>query len=160
MKTSKLMKILSFLIFSLSIQSLASIEFKDYLITNEVKWRKLALKDISTLQQAFESPSKKSTFTIREFNYLKEKSLKKNVHTWLIDYNSYGFKITQKTPLKLNKITYGYLIKAVHKSSKKIFKQYISIKNNKLVTLTCQSNKVNNEFIACGNSLNSFSWKK
>ncbi len=160
MKASNLMKALNLLIFFLSIQSLASIELKDYSISNEVKWQKLAIKNTSTLRQAFESPSKNSIFTIREFKNLKEKSLKKNVHAWLIDYSSYGFKVTQKAPLKLNEMTYGYLVEALHKSSKKIFKQYISIKNNKLVTLTCHSNKVNSEFIACGKSLNSFSWKK
>ncbi len=154
------MKILSLLLILLSTHSLASIDLEDYSIRDDVKWEKLKLKDTSTLRQAFESPSKKSTFTIREFTNLKEKSLKKNVHSWLRDYKSYGFTITKKTPIKLNKNTYGYLIEALHKNSGKIFKQYMSINEDKLVTLTCHSDRVDSEFKTCGTSLKSFSWKE
>lgn len=153
------MKFLIFLLLCISLQSIASIEFEDYSVSENPDWTVLNLKDSSTLRAAFEAPSKKSTFTIREFYSLKETSLKKNVSKWLTDYKSYGFTISDNKPLKLSNNTYGYLIEALHKKSGKIFKQYMSIQGDKLVTLTCHSDRVDEEFKACSDSLKSFSWK-
>lgn len=154
------MKTLCILLLFLSSQSIASIDFEDYSLTEGTTWTSLKLKDTSTLRAAFEAPSKKSTFTIREFDNIKERSLKKNVRSWLADYRSYGFTITNKRPVKLNEKTYGYMIEALHKNSGKIFKQYMSIRKEKLVTLTCHSARIDSEFKTCGESLSKFTWTK
>lgn len=151
--------LLFFSIYS-SVSSAAPVDFKDYVFEETSGWKSLKLKDVTTLRAAFKAPSKKSTFTVREFDNIKEPSLKKNVAKWLSDYKSYGFTVTHKRPLKLNKETYGYLIEALHKKSGKIFKQYMSIKDDKLVTLTCHSDRIDEEFNECGKSLLKFTWKK
>ncbi len=138
----------------------ASIDFESYTIESSDNWTQLRLKNTTSLKAAFEAPSKKSTFTIREFNNIREKSLKKNALKWLTDYKSYGFTITHKRPLKLNERTYGFLIEALHKKSGKIFKQFMSINGETLVTLTCQSDRIDSEFTSCSDSMLEFTWNK
>lgn len=135
---------------------------KDHYTVNleRLNWNKLEVKKNKQIKVVLESPSKSSTFTLRESTTEKNKSLKQYVYSWLKDYNTYGLKITDKKPVKMNEKTYGYKVTSVHESSGKMFVQYISIAGDKLVTLTCQSHRVDNELKACAESLSSFSWKK
>ena len=108
---------------------------------------------------AFESPTKKSTLTLRKFK-VKEKKLQKNqVNTWIKDYNSYGFSITTQKPLKLNTGAKGFFIKAFHKNFEKNFLQFISIKDGHMSTLTCKSSNAS-ELEKCKEAMMTFTWKK
>ena len=139
--------------------SMASINFGDYSLNKNLNWEALNLKNNPDLKAAFKAPSNKSTFTVREFENIKETSLKKNVASWVKDYTSYGLKITESKPIKLKDGAYVYFIEAIHKKTKKIFSQYMSIKDRKLITLTCQSDGHNKELKVCVNTLKSFTWK-
>lgn len=131
----------------------------EFQILNPPKnWTHLEVTGKNELFFALQSKSKDSSFTLRTFEN-PDPSLKKNAVSWLRDYKSYGFKITSSKPVKFNNETYGYQIQALHKKSGKVFNQYMSIKNKKLLVLTCQSNKPNKEFNKCNESLTSFSWK-
>jgi len=120
-------------------------------------WERVDVSNKDEIVIALQPPSKNSSFTLREFSS-PNPSLKQNVVSWMTDYKAYGFKILSSKPVKLNDKTYGYFIQALHKKSKKVFKQYMSIKNKKLVVLTCHSNSKSNEFSDCAESLTSFSW--
>lgn len=135
------------------------LDSNDYSIGQTPKsWKQININTKDEIVLALQSESEKSSLTIREFKST-DPSLKKNAVKWLQDYKSYGFKILSSKPVKLNDETYGYLIQALHKKSKKVFRQYMSIKNKKLVVLTCHSDRLDNEFKACSESLTSFSWK-
>jgi len=121
-------------------------------------WEIVDVQNKDEILVALQPLSQNSSFTLREFKS-SNPSLKQNVVSWMAGYKSYGFKILSSKPVKLNDKTYGYFIKALHKKSKKVFKQYMSIKNKKLVVLTCHSNKQGKEFSDCEKSLTSFSWK-
>lgn|GEM_PF-1917989 len=131
----------------------------DYQITKTPKdWTQINIANKNEISLALQSKSKDSSFTLRTFKN-PDPSLKKNAVSWLRDYKSYGFEILASKPVKLNNETYGYQIEALHKKSGKVFKQYMSIKNKKLLVLTCHSNEANKEFQMCSESLASFSWK-
>ena len=153
------MKTLITLLFLIPLHSVASINFGDYSLTKKLDWKILNLRNNPDLKAAFRSPSTKSTFTVREFENIKETSLKKNAASWVKDYTSYGLKITDSKPVKLKDGTYVYHIEAVHNKTRKIFSQYMSIKGRKLITLTCQSNGYSKELKDCKNTLKSFTWK-
>lgn len=154
-----MMKTLITLLLLAPIYSVASINFGDYSLEQKLDWEMLNLKNNPDLKAAFKSPSKRSIFTVREFNNIKETSLKKNAASWAKDYTSYGLRITDSKPIKLKDGTYVYYIEAVHNKTNKIFSQYMSIKDRKLITLTCQSGSHNKELKDCKNTLKSFTWK-
>lgn len=132
---------------------------KDYSLSlPEEEWEAFKVKDKQEISLALKTKLGDTSLTVREFE--SKKTLKENVSTWLKDYRSYGFAVTQSRPVKLGPETYGFQVKALHKKSGKIFNQYMSIKNEKLLILTCQSDKKNKDFDQCEKSLNSFSWKK
>lgn len=122
-------------------------------------WTRLNVENKNEIFLALQSKTKDSSLTLRQFES-PDPSLKKNAVSWLRDYKAYGFKILKSKPVKMNNETYGYQIEALHKKSGKVFKQYMSIKNKKLLVLTCHSDKADKEFNACEESLTSFSWKK
>jgi hypothetical protein len=161
----KALCLISFLICSTAAASLEKNTAHDIFSTDEFKitnppkdWTQLKIADKAELFLALQSESKDSSLTLRTFDN-SDPSLKKNVVSWLRDYKSYGFRITSSKPVKLNADTYGYQIEALHKKSGKVFKQYMSIKNKKLLVLTCHSDKPDKDFSKCGESLTSFSWK-
>jgi len=110
-----------------------------------------------SIQSAFESPTKKSTLTIRKFEVIEKKLLKDQVNDWIKDYNSYGFNIKTQRPLKLTTGAKGFFIEAFHKDFDKNFSQFVSINDGRMSTLTCKSS-VAAELVKCKEALMTFSW--
>ena len=142
--------------------SFASVEHNfatDLYKINTPSWSPLDVESKTEISLALQTQDKATSLTIREFKNI-QKTLKQSVSKWLADYKSYGFSISKSKPVKLNDKTYGYQIKAQHKKSGKLFNQYMTINNKKLLVITCQSSNDKDDFKSCDESLKSFSWKK
>lgn len=120
-------------------------------------WKPMTLAGVQEIDLALESPSKKSTFTIRSFSNTKNKSLKANAKNWIRLYKSYGFKINASKPFKLKSGAKGFLIDSTHKKTKKNFIQFVALKENQMTTLTCQSQSYEGELELCTQALKTFS---
>ena len=129
-----------------------------YSINQPSGWKKLDTGNKPEILLALKAKKSNTSFTVREFKS-SGKSLKTSAQSWIRDYKSYGFNIDYSKPIKLDDQTYGFQIKALHKKSNKVFNQYMSINNDKLLILTCQAEQKNLDFENCGESLKSFSWK-
>lgn len=127
--------------------------------TPDSSWSHLDVEAKEEISLALRTKDKNSSLTVREFENSK-KTLKQSVSSWLSEYKSYGFSISKSKPVKLNDETYGYQIKAQHKKSGKFFNQYMTIKDQKLLVITCQSPADSEDFKTCSESLTSFSWNK
>lgn len=127
--------------------------------TPDASWSHLDVKSKEEISLALRTKDKKTSLTVREFKN-SQKTLKESASSWLSEYKSYGFSVSKSKPVKLNDETYGYQIKAQHKKSGKFFNQYMTIKNKKLLVITCQSSDEDNDFKTCSESLMSFSWNQ
>jgi hypothetical protein len=110
-----------------------------------------------SIEKAFESPTKKSTFTIRKFEVEQQKLLKDQVNNWIKDYNSYGFSVMTHKPLKLKTGAKGFFIEAFHKDFDKVFSQFVSVKEGEMSTLTCKSSD-DTELKKCKEAMMTFEW--
>ena len=127
--------------------------------TEDLQWKPLSFDRKSNIKMALESPSKKTSLTYREFlNDYKNTSLKEKVSKWLKDYISYGFELKSHKPLALESGAKGFFVEAYHEDLKQNFNQFMSLKKNKLVTLTCKSRDLV-ELAECRKTILSFSWK-
>ena len=120
-------------------------------------WSKLPKGLHKSIDTAFESPTKKSTLTLRKFSVKEKKLLKDQVNSWIKDYNSYGFNIKSQRPLKLDSGAKGFFIEAFHEDFDQNFSQFISIHNGHMSTLTCKS-AITSELKKCKEAMMSFSW--
>lgn len=111
-----------------------------------------------SIQKAYESPTKKSTLTLRKFEVTEKKLLKDQVNTWIKDYNSYGFNVMTQKPLKLKTGAKGFYIEAFHKDFDKVFSQFVSINDGRMSTLTCKSSEAS-ELKKCKEAMMTFDWE-
>ncbi len=118
-------------------------------------WKPLPNKLHPSIERAFESPTKKSSLTIRNFRVQEKRLLKTQVNQWLKDYVSYGFSIKNKKPIKLEGGALAYFVEAYHKEFNNTFQQLISVKNGRMTTLTCRSSEIS-ELKVCRDALFSF----
>lgn len=127
--------------------------------TETLNWKPLSYKKDSSIHAALESPSKKTTLTYRQFSDdFKNTSLKSKVNKWLKDYISYGFNLEKHRPLILKSGAKGFYVEAHHKDLDQNFNQFMTLNENKLVTLTCKS-KDQAELEDCKQAILTFSWK-
>lgn len=111
-----------------------------------------------TIDSAYESPTKKSTLTLRKFKVDKDALLKDQVNTWIKDYKSYGFQLKTQKPVKLETGAKGFFIEAYHKDFNQNFSQFISVEKGQMATLTCKSS-VKEELSECKEAILAFTWK-
>jgi len=143
--------------FILSCTSLYGIENAHASIDKSIlkNWKPLPNELHPSIKKAFESPTKKSSLTIRNFKVQEQRLLKTQVNQWLKDYVSYGFNIKQKKPIKLEGGALAYFVEAYHKEFNNTFQQLISVKDGQMTTLTCRSTE-KTELKVCKDALFSF----
>jgi len=110
-----------------------------------------------SIDSAYESPTKKSTLTLRSFKVEEESLLKDQINIWIRDYKSYGFNLQTQKPIKLKNGSKGFYIEAHHKDFNLDFTQFVSVRKGKMATLTCKSSQ-KNELKKCKQAILNFSW--